>query len=412
MSMSTKKRKVDSECRVFNKEWTEKYFFIDTGQSKAACLICNETCAVFKEYNIKRHFVAKHKDFAQKFSTQELKIKAADMVKKLKLQQGTLTKFSSTQEAATKASFVLAYKIAKSNKPFSDAEFVKYCMVDAITIVCPEVKSKIEAIPMSRKTTVRRIEAIADNFQENLLNTANTFKCFSIALDESTDILDTAQLLIFIRGIDEHFCITEELLSMESLKGSTTGQDMFDAVMHSLEKLQLCLDKLVSITTDGAPSLTGKHSGLIKRINFKIQADHPLHKLHSFHCIIHQESLCKSRLDFKHVVDPVVQAVNVIRSRGLNHRQFRDFLQGIDSHFSDILYHTKVRWLSLGSVLKRVWELKEEIVTFFEMKSIVCDFSTKTQNTEWLSDFAFTTDIMQKMNELNKKLQGKEVFCS
>ena len=141
----------------------------------------------------------------------------------------------------------MAHKIAKGNKPFSDAEFDKDCIVDAINIVCPEAKSKIEAIPMSRKTTVRRIEPIAANLQENLLNTANTFKCFSIALDESTDVLDTAQLLIFIRGIDEHFCITEELLSMESLKGTTTGQDIFDSVTHSLEKSQLCLDKLVSI---------------------------------------------------------------------------------------------------------------------------------------------------------------------
>ena len=115
--MNKKKRKVDLEC-VFNKEWTEKYFFIDTGQSKAACLICNKTCAVFKEYNIKRHFVAKHKDFSQQFSTQELKIKAADMVKKLKQQQRTLIKFLSTQEAATKASFVLLHKIAKGNHPF------------------------------------------------------------------------------------------------------------------------------------------------------------------------------------------------------------------------------------------------------------------------------------------------------
>ena len=57
---------------------------------------------------------------------------------------------------------------------------------------------------------------------------------------------------------------------MESLKGTTTGQDMFDGVTQSLEKLQLCLDKLVSITTGGAPSLTRKHSGLIKRINNKI----------------------------------------------------------------------------------------------------------------------------------------------
>ena len=117
---------------------------------------------------------------------------------------------------------------------------------------------------MSRRTTVRRIEAIAANLHENLLNTANTFKRFSIALDKSTDTVDTAQLLIFVRGTDEHFCITEELLSMESLKDTTTGLDIFDSAMHSLEKSQLCFNKLVSITTDGTPALSGVHSGLIK----------------------------------------------------------------------------------------------------------------------------------------------------
>ena len=81
---------------------------------------------------------------------------------------------------------------------------------------------------------------------------------------------------------------------MESLQGITTGKDMFESVMHSLEKSQLYLDKLVSITTDGALLLTGKYSGFIKRINNKIQADYPLHNVLSFHCTIHQESLCKS----------------------------------------------------------------------------------------------------------------------
>ena len=90
------------------------------------------------------------------------------MVKKLKQQQRTLIKFSSTEDAAAKASFVLAYKIAKGSKPFSDAEFVKDFIVDANNIVCPEIKSKIEATPMSRKTTVCRIEAIAANLQENM----------------------------------------------------------------------------------------------------------------------------------------------------------------------------------------------------------------------------------------------------
>jgi len=84
---------------------TRKVATIDTGPSKASCLICNETCAVFNEYNINRHFVAKHKDFGQQFLTQELKIKATDMVKKLKQQQRTLIKCSSTQGGCYKDKF-------------------------------------------------------------------------------------------------------------------------------------------------------------------------------------------------------------------------------------------------------------------------------------------------------------------
>ena len=113
------------------------------------------------------------------------------------------------------------------------------------------------------RTTIRRIEAIAANLLENLLNTANQFKCFSIALDESTNIGDTSQLRIFIREIDEHFCTTKELLSMKSLKDTATMLDIFDRVEHSLGKSKLCPNKLVNII-DGAPSLTGVHSGPIE----------------------------------------------------------------------------------------------------------------------------------------------------
>ena len=49
-SKHSKKRKVEDECRVFNEDWTERDFFTDVGV-KAACLICRETIAVFKEYN-------------------------------------------------------------------------------------------------------------------------------------------------------------------------------------------------------------------------------------------------------------------------------------------------------------------------------------------------------------------------
>ncbi|XP_068219244.1 general transcription factor II-I repeat domain-containing protein 2A-like [Palaemon carinicauda] len=110
-------------------------------------------------------------------------------------------------------------------------------------------------------------------------------------------------------------------------------------------------------------------------------------------------------------MDPVVRAVNLIRARGLNHRQFRSFLEDIEADFTDVLYHTNIRWLSMGKVLKRMWDVKEEVVLFFNMKDFSCDFSREMECDEWVCDFAFAVDIMQKLNELNTKLQGKGLFA-
>ena len=48
------------------------------------------------------------------------------------------------------------------------------------------------------------------------------FTYFSLALDESSDAHDTAQLLIFLRGITPDFEITEELASVQSMKSTIT----------------------------------------------------------------------------------------------------------------------------------------------------------------------------------------------
>ena len=59
-----------------------------------------------------------------------------------------------------------------------------------------------------------------------------------------------------------------------------------------------------------------------------------------------------SPLEVKHIMDPVMRAVNAIRAHGLKHRQFPSFLEDIEAD-SDVLYHTNVRWLSMGKGLKR-----------------------------------------------------------
>lgn len=67
MPAHAKKRKVDAECRVFNKTWTAKYLFTEV-RGKAACLVCGEQIAVFKDYNLSRHYETKHAEKYKKLT--------------------------------------------------------------------------------------------------------------------------------------------------------------------------------------------------------------------------------------------------------------------------------------------------------------------------------------------------------
>ena len=92
-------------------------------------------------------------------------------------------------------------------------------MVETAGLLCPESKAKFEKISLSCRTVTCHVELIDEDIASELNKKAESFKLSSLALDESNDIKDTAQLLIVIRGINNNFEITEEFLTMEFLKG-------------------------------------------------------------------------------------------------------------------------------------------------------------------------------------------------
>ena len=55
---TTKKRKVDAECRSFQERWTNDYFFEMKG--KPVCLVCGDALAVMKKGNLECHYNSKH----------------------------------------------------------------------------------------------------------------------------------------------------------------------------------------------------------------------------------------------------------------------------------------------------------------------------------------------------------------
>ncbi|KAL3975343.1 C-C motif chemokine 24 [Sarotherodon galilaeus] len=378
MAAHAKKRKIDNECRVFNRGWTAKYLFTEI-KGKAVCLVCGTQVAVLKDYNLNRHYTTKHEDKYRK-----------------RAHKGLFTKLHTTREAAVRTSYVISHKIARKSKAFSDGEFIKECLLDSVTLICPEKKDAFENVSLSRHTVTRRVEDIAENLELQLKNRAADFEFFSLALDESCDVRDTAQLLIFLRGITADFQVTEELAAMQSMKGTTTGNDLFTAIVNGcLEKLGLKWDNLAGVTTVGCPNLTGKNVGLLKRMQDKVTEINP-------------EVLCNIVLKMDHVVDVVTKTVNFIRARALNHRQFIALLEENEMEHGDISYHCSVRWLSLLSkVLKSVWDLREQIQDFCVKKG---HGVPELSDEYWVADLGFGVDVTALMNQLNVKLQCRGLF--
>jgi hypothetical protein len=281
----------------------------------------------------------------------------------VKNQQNVFKVQVQSNESGVRASLRVAEILAKSGRPFTDSELVKQCALVMAEEVCPEQKKKFDDICLSARTCTRRTEDLDNNLCEQLQEKARIFEWFSLATDESDDVSDTAQLLIFVRGIDENFNVFEELLQLCSLKGTTTGEDLFRHLEQALVSMQLPWEKLVSVTTDGGRNMSGQNKGLVGRIKTKlaeIGCDMPLF----FHCIVHQEALCCKVLAWKEVMDIVISTVNYIRKNGLTHRQFQQFLSDMEADHRDVLYYSEVRWLSGGAVLKRFFDLRKEINTF------------------------------------------------
>ena len=137
--MLAKRRKVDDECRSFNDEWTEKYFSI-LHFGKPTCLICNQSVAVNKEFNIKRHYETKHSQFSE-YRGQTRKDKINRLKLCLEKQCSIFQKQNTESEKNTQESYEVAKLIAKNMKPFTDGDFVKDCLMAVVEVICPEKKN-------------------------------------------------------------------------------------------------------------------------------------------------------------------------------------------------------------------------------------------------------------------------------
>ena len=278
---------------------------------------------------------------------------------------------------------------------------MKNCVIEVVRCLDPQKVNKYKEVPLSRRTnTDRQVESAQNitNQLENILQKDTTY--YSVALDESIDATDSAQVLYFVRAITEEFDIYEELLALSTFKRRTRGIDVFNNFKGKFCDKGLNITNIVSIYTNSAPSMTGKKEGFVAHLKKNLNQT----TLIWFHCILHQQNLCAKSVILDETLKKVMGIVNFIRANAMRHRQFRHMLMLDDEIFRvDFLYHSKMRWLSKGQVLEKILSARKKIINLYCDNNQNC----KLSGMNFLQDVAFLCDITSKQNELNASLQGR-----
>ena len=313
---------------------------------------------------------------------------------------------SSLQIQPRMPGFVAAQEIVKHSKPFTDGEYIKNSFIKISEHLFTDFKNKSEIMqkirdmPLSAKTVQDRTSKMAQDITKQQIKDINSTVAYSIACDESKDKSNIEQIALFCRYANSAGP-QEELIELIPLKGQTRGEDICGAVLECLRTKGINTNHLVSIATDGAPSMTGAHKGFVVLLQKSLDR-----QLLTFHCILHQEALCAQTFppECTQVMNVVIQIINKIMAKALNHRQFCMLLDEVDSMYSDLLLNNKVQWLSRGEVLKRFVVCLKKVKTFLDSKGLNYP---QLEQAEWLEKLHFIVDMMAHLNTLNTALQGR-----
>ena len=151
----------------------------------------------------------------------------------------TLTIFCKEAGVTIEASYVIAWNIARSKRPYTGGGFIKEHILQVASIFNPSKKKfqrLISQIALSRQTIVRRIGDLGANVTILLKNNLVSWVAFWIALDESTDVQDKPQLVVIVLYMPRNFCVKESLLDLVAVKDTIKGVDIKNAIDSVLSK--------------------------------------------------------------------------------------------------------------------------------------------------------------------------------
>lgn len=393
MSSETKKK-----CRQYSIDYLAYGFIQSTVDiKKPMCLLCmavlsNESMRPCK---LRKHLETTHED--KKDKPVEFFKKLRDDFRSRKTILQVFNEKSSMIDNGLIASYEISQLIAKVGREHTIAESL---ILPSVSIVISRVMNQnpnaiTQVIPLSNSSVSRRIDEMADDVEKQLIAHLQVKK-FALQLDESSIRDSEALLMAYVRFQDNDKFI-EEMLFARKLKTDTKGEKIYQEVKNFFMEKNIPLENILACATDGAASMVGKYRGFITYLKNDVP------NIFCIHCVIHRQHLVAKKLGGRlHAsLNIVIKTINFIKSSPLRDRLFRQLCEENEEGFERLLLHTEVRWLSKGNSLKRFVVLWNSIISFMkdaefgeELVSVKCDIF-------------YLSDIFEKLNLLNKQLQGK-----
>ena len=296
------------------------------------CVVCMKTFSnsTMKPASLKQHLANAHPSMMSKNrSFFESKLSS---LKRQKLDQTGMSR--RTNKAAVHASYAIALHVAKTKKPLNIGEtLLKPCILESVKLVLGEKTSQtMKQILLSNDTIKSRIHEMSDNIKSKVLSKIDSSLAFAFQLDESTDISNLSQLLIYVRYVaDER--INEEVLFCQPLETTSKAVNVFQMLIDFFDKTELSWSKL-GVCTDGAPAMIGANSGLISLVKQKNPA------IQGTHCMIHKAALVSKTIPKRlyERMSVVIKVVSYVKSSALNNRLFSKLCKDMDANHTALLY--------------------------------------------------------------------------
>ncbi|KAJ4925496.1 hypothetical protein JOQ06_018226 [Pogonophryne albipinna] len=144
---------------------------------------------------------------------------------------------------------------------------------------------------------------MAEDVKNTLIERIKSSSYYSIQLDDTTDVADLANLMVYVR-YEHDGAAQEDFLFCQPLETRTTAEHIFQLLDAFVQENGLEWKKCVGVCTDGARAMTGRHSGVAARIKEVAP------EMRWTHCSIHREALAVKKMPdgLKSVLDSAVKS--------------------------------------------------------------------------------------------------------